>query len=236
MGRYTLTATSAELAARFDVPPPDEYGPRYNCAPGQRLPVVTADADRMRRLQWGFVPTWADDESTSFINARAETVRDKASFAAAFEQRRCLVPMDGVYEWRTEEGHRRPYRLVTEADGPFAVAGIWTRYEPETVQTGLDAFGGGAGAEQPGDSIETFAILTTAATGLPARFQDRMDVLVSPTDEETWLSGSPAAAAAVLESPPTPWLRAYPVSDAVNDPGNQDPSLIEPIGPDLEAA
>jgi len=96
-GRYTLFTPATDLEARFDA---DFAGvePRYNCAPGQDLPVI-ADEDPTvaTRMEWGLTP-WAD-ESFDLINARAETVSEKRSFADAFERRRCLVPADGFYEW-----------------------------------------------------------------------------------------------------------------------------------------
>jgi putative SOS response-associated peptidase YedK len=238
MGRYSLTATADAVADRFDVTPPDDYEPRYNCAPGQRLPVVRSDGS-MERLRWGLIPSWADDESTAFPNARGETVREKPSFRTAFERRRCLVPMDGVYEWREEDGRRRPYRIAFADERVFAVAGIWSRYEPDTVQTGLDAFGdtgsrAGPESDDPAP-IETFAVVTRAATGLRATFQDRMDVIVPPRATATWLSGDPDAAAGLLETTRDDGsLRAYPVSDRVNDPAIDGPDLVAPVGPDLD--
>jgi putative SOS response-associated peptidase YedK len=238
MGRYTLTAAAGTVADRFGVAPPDDYEPRYNCAPGQHLPVVRSDGS-MDRLRWGLTPEWADDESTAFPNARGETVREKPSFRTSFERRRCLVPMDGVYEWRDEDGRRRPYRIAFADERVFAVAGIWSRYEPETVQTGLDAFGdatprSGTGAEAAAP-IETFAVVTRAATGLRAAFQDRMDVIIPPAETATWLSDDPDAAAGLVETVSDgDSLRAYPVSDRVNDPARDVPDLVEPVGPDLD--
>jgi len=83
-GRYTLFTPATDLEARFDA---DFAGvePRYNCAPGQDLPVI-ADEDPTvaTRMEWGLTPRGPTSRST-LINARAETVSEKRSFADAFE-------------------------------------------------------------------------------------------------------------------------------------------------------
>ncbi|WP_418284798.1 SOS response-associated peptidase [Halorubrum sp. DTA46] len=243
-GRYTLFTPAADLAPRFDA----DFGgiePSYNCAPGQRLPVITDNTPaRATRMKWGLTPSWAD-ESFGLINARAETVRKKRSFADAFERRRCLVPADGFYEWVDGGGldgdrggsGKTPYRVAFEDDRPFAMAGLYERWEPpepETTQTGLDAFGGGTDDETGGDDadgpIETFTVVTTEPNDLVADLHHRMAVILGPDEEETWLEGSADEAADLLDPYPADELTAYPVSNRVNSPSVDAPDLIEPVG------
>ena len=248
-GRYTLFTPAADLEARFGA----DFGgvePSYNCAPGQELPVIADEApDRATRMEWGLTPSWAD-ESFDLINARAETVREKRSFADAFERRRCLVPADGFYEWvdggGPDEGNVRaggsgktPYRVAFEDDRPFAMAGLYGRWEPpepETTQTGLGAFGGGSGDEGDADGsdgpVETFTVVTTEPNPLVADLHHRMAVILDSSEEETWLRGDPDEAAALLDPYPADELTAYPVSTRVNSPGVDAPELIEPVGGD----
>ena len=90
-GRYTLFTPAEELESRFDADFDESLDPRYNCAPGQSLPVVTNDdPDEFHRLRRGLIPSWAEDESigNDLINARAETVDEKPSFSDASERRR----------------------------------------------------------------------------------------------------------------------------------------------------
>ncbi|MFC6725587.1 SOS response-associated peptidase, partial [Halobium palmae] len=144
-GRYTLFTPEAELVDRFGAAPERPIEPRYNCAPGQSLPVVTDESPvAMRLFEWRLVPSWAETRSDAgFVNARSETVREKRSFAEAFERRRCLVPADGFYEWARTGSGKRPYRVAFEDDRPFAMAGIWERWQPRGRQSGLTEFGGG---------------------------------------------------------------------------------------------
>jgi len=234
-GRYTLFAPAADLEARFGA----DFGgvdPSYNCAPGQSLPVITDEApDRATRMEWGLTPSWAD-ESFGLINARAETVREKRSFADAFERRRCLVPADGFYEWVDEGGaEKTPYRVAFGDDRPFAMAGLYERWEPpepETTQTGLGAFGGGGDAEPESDDgpVETFTVVTTEPNEVVADLHHRMAVILEPDEEETWLRGDPDAAADLLDPYPATDLTAHPVSTRVNSPAVDAPELIEPVG------
>jgi putative SOS response-associated peptidase YedK len=234
-GRYTLFAPAADLEVRFGA----DFGgvdPSYNCAPGQSLPVITDEApDRATRMEWGLTPSWAD-ESFGLINARAETVREKRSFADAFERRRCLVPADGFYEWVDEGGaEKTPYRVAFGDDRPFAMAGLYERWEPpepETTQTGLGAFGGGGDEEPESDDgpVETFTVVTTEPNEVVADLHHRMAVILEPDEEETWLRGDPDAAADLLDPYPATDLTANPVSTRVNSPAVDAPELIEPVG------
>jgi putative SOS response-associated peptidase YedK len=227
-GRYSLFATTEDLAARFGASFPADFEPRYNCAPGQRLPVIPGDdPNEARRMEWGFTPSWAD-ESFDLINARAETVDDKLSFADAFERRRCLVPADGFYEWTDADGGRRPYRISYDDDRPFGMAGIYERWTPPTRQSGLGEFGVGEPVDEE-ESIETFAVVTTEPNEVVADLHHRMAVIVPPDRESVWLSGEVDAASDLLEPAPGDEMRAYPVATRLNDPANDDPSLIEPV-------
>jgi putative SOS response-associated peptidase YedK len=226
-GRYTLFTPAETLADRFGVRVPADHEPRYNCAPGQSLPVVTSDADELTRMKWGLVPEWAEDDSSAQINARGETVAEKPTFRVAFESRRCLVPADGFYEWVEGPEGTRPHRVAFADNRPFAMAGIWTRWTPQTEQTGLSDFGGGG----PGDPAprETFAIVTTKPNDLVADLHHRMAVILAPEEEETWLDGSTEAASDLLDPHPADELTAHEVSTRVNDVSNDTSDLVDPV-------
>ncbi|MFC4542831.1 SOS response-associated peptidase [Halosolutus amylolyticus] len=227
-GRYTLVIERDELEERFDAAVRGSFRPRYNVAPGQELPVITGDEpDVCRRMEWGLVPSWADDDRDGLINARAETIDEKPSFRDAYERRRCLVPADGFYEWVETESGTQPYRVAFEDDRPFAMAGLWERWEPETTQAGLDAFGGGVDDASDDGPLETFTIVTTEPNDLVADLHHRMAAVLPPDREREWLTASDPRD--LLEPFPADEMRAYPVSTAVNDPSVDEPSLVEPI-------
>jgi putative SOS response-associated peptidase YedK len=233
-GRYTLFVAPETLADRFGVDV-EAYEPTYNAAPGQQLPVITDDEpDRLRRLEWGLIPGWAETKSDGgHINARAETLTEKSSFNTAFEGTsdtagRCLVPADGFYEWVDTEEGTQPYRVTFADDRPFLMAGLWARWQPPTTQTGLDAFGGGGSTPDP-EPIETFTIVTTEPNEVVADLHHRMAVILSEDNTEQWLTGSLDSAKTVLDAYPADSMHAYPVSTAVNDPANDHATLVDAV-------
>jgi putative SOS response-associated peptidase YedK len=219
-GRYTLTSPLEGVRQLFDFIERPNLIPRANIAPTHQVPVVRLGGDGKRHLdplRWGLVPSWAKEASIGarLINARGETVASKPSFRRAFVERRCLVPADGFYEWKTEEGAKQPYRITLADGGPFAFAGLWERWrDPEA-----------------GDDLETFTIITTEATPDLAAIHSRMPVILDPGDFAPWLD--PATAPEALQALLKPYeeapMVAYRVSRAVNKVANQDLTLIEPL-------
>jgi putative SOS response-associated peptidase YedK len=226
-GRYSLFAPPADIEARFDATFAFDFSPRYNAAPSQSLPVVTdADPDTIQRMEWGLVPSWADGRSDhGYINARAETLTEKRSFAEAYESRRCIVPADGMYEWVEKGGGKQPYRVALPDDELFAMAGLYERWEPPKRQTGLGEFGASGGGGQD-EVVETFTIVTTEPNDTVADLHHRMAVILDSAEESRWLSGE---AGDDLLNPYDGPMRTYPISTAVNDPSNDSPEVIEEV-------
>ena len=199
---------------------------RYNVAPTQEVAVVRAadDGRRLSMLRWGLIPGWAKDPriGSRLINARAETASSKPSFRAAFRARRCLVPADGFYEWTGGRGAtRQPWLIGLEDAVLFAFAGLWERW---TVPEGI-VLTGSLSACRPGDSVETFTILTTAAHEAVAALHHRMPVILPPDAFDPWLAGESVP----LDPYAPPALTVRPVSTLVNSPANDDPRCIEPV-------
>jgi len=229
-GRYSLFAPPEDVEARFDATFAFDFEPRYNAAPSQSLPVVTdADPDTIQRMEWGLIPSWADDRTDhGYINARAETLAQKRSFAEAYESRRCLVPADGMYEWVEAESGKQPYRVALSDDDIFAMAGLYERWKPPQRQTGLGEFGGGGDDGGEDEVVETFTIVTTEPNETVADLHHRMAVILDPAEEREWLTGDTDAVADLLDPYDGP-MRTYQVSTAVNDPSNDSPAIIEPV-------
>ncbi|MBN2370854.1 MAG: SOS response-associated peptidase [Vicinamibacteria bacterium] len=218
-GRFTLTTPGEELAMYFSLDKAPLLQPRYNIAPNQSIAVVrrpsAVAAPRLDTVRWGLVPRWARDPARQkpLINARAETLAEKPSFRDAFRCRRCLVPADGFYEWKTAGQDRNPHLFHLRNGGPFAIAGLW---EPSL-----------ASGEQ-----DSCAIVTTDANALLRGFHDRMPVILPKESHGLWLDIDLANAEDLLVL-----LRPYPaeemcsraVSRGVNNPRFDDPSCIAPV-------
>ncbi|MDQ4126373.1 MAG: SOS response-associated peptidase [Actinomycetota bacterium] len=215
-GRYTLATPVGRLAEEFGFDSSStEFRTSYNVAPTRQVPVVVAEGGqrRLEMLRWGLIPSWADDPGIGarMINARSETAPEKPSFRRAFRDRRCLIPADGFYEWKREEGGKQPYYFRLEGGRPFAFAGLWESWTKD-------------------GEIRSCAILTTAANELVAGIHDRMPVILPAGHYDAWLD--PEAERDELTGLLVPYpgddLETYPVSRFVNSPGNDDPRCIEP--------
>ena len=229
-GRYSLFAPVSDVEERFDATFEYSFEPRYNAAPGQSLPVITNDdPDAIQQMEWGLIPSWADDHSDfGLVNARAETLAEKASFSEAYERRRCVVPADGFYEWAETAGGKEPYRVTLADESVFGMAGLWERWKPPQRQAGLGEFDGGDVNGEP-ETVETFTIVTTEPNDVVGELHDRMAVVLDPEDVPTWLHGDEGARQSLL-GPYAGEMRAYRVPRAVNDPSNDSPVVVESAG------
>ncbi|MFB6202493.1 MAG: SOS response-associated peptidase [Halorhabdus sp.] len=232
-GRYGLFTPPSELESRFNVTVDVSLEPTYNAAPGESLPIIANDAPgTLRTAEWGLIPSWADDPNEHrHINARGETLFERSSFREATERRRCLVLADGFYEWGGPRGERRPHFFRQSNGEPFAMAGLWERFESASTQVELGSFGpDGPDAATDVKPIETFTIVTTKANATVESVHDRMPMVLPRDREREWLTGDQETVTDLLEPVPPDELRVDPVSHAVNDPANDGPELVTPVG------
>ncbi len=220
-GRFAQYTTPDEIAELYQLGDVPALTPRYNIAPTESilaLRVSPESGDReFAMLRWGLVPSWAKDPKigNTMIIARSETVAVKPSFRTALTKRRCLIIADGFYEWQRNVKPSRPHYFAMKDRKPFAIAGLWERYQPPQ-----------------GDTIQTCAILTTAANTLMASIHDRMPVILNPADHVLWLdlAMQDVGALARLYHPfPEEFMTTYPVSAIVNNPRNDHPQCVEPL-------
>ena len=161
--------------------------PRYNIAPSQPLPIIRTPG-RLELLPWG----------RKFINVRVERATTRS-------ENRCLVVVDGFYEWRKPD--KQPFYFHRVDGKPFALGGV-----------------------TKGDEA---AIATCPAREGVVELHDRMPVILRREDCRTWLDPAtpPTTLHTLLAPCPAEWLFATPVSRAVNNPRNDSPACIEESPP-----
>ena len=218
-GRYVLSTPGDLLAELFDLTEVPELSPRYNVAPTQEVAVVRRDREggnRLGEIRWGLVPSWADDPSIGnrMINARSETALEKPAFREAFARRRCVVPTNGFYEWRSWRGEKLPYRVHLAEAEVMPLAGLWERWRAPD-----------------GDVLDSFTILTRDAVGGELRrIHDRMPVVL-PSREiwSRWLEGDadPEDLREMILDVSPGDLAIDPVSQRVNNVANDDAGVLE---------
>jgi putative SOS response-associated peptidase YedK len=221
--RSSLTKTEKEIEARFKATfysdELERYNPlpNYNVAPTHFHPVIQMeDSGHLHLLRWGLIPSWAKDKSigSKMINARSETLIEKGAFNRLLATKRCIIPLDGFYEWKRLGKDKIPYRIITTNQEIFSVAGLW--------DTWLDPVSS--------EKVHSFTIITIAANELMKAVHDRMPAILTPNNEIHWLSSEiPTKDALALMTPyPSEDMKLYEVSDQVNSVKSNDPSLILP--------
>ena len=219
-GRITQDLNLKMLFDRYGLSratPALNLAPRYNGCPTQDFITIRRDGQErtLAKLRWGLVPAWAKDLKlgAKMINARSETVHEKPAFRAAFRRRRCVVPVSGWFEWRRENGEKQPYWIRPASEEVFSLAGLWERWEK---------------GEEP---IETFTVLTTAASAALADIHHRQPVIVDDAALDEWLDlGTSserllALAGAANEAP----FERRAVSTRVNSARNDDADILLPL-------
>ena len=235
-GRYFRRSDKQQIAERFhagtlgDFPLP----PDYNVAPSTFQPIVRQSRDdaAVRELvlaRWGLIPnfakTLAEFKGLTTINARAEAVMTSSMFRVPFERRRCLIPVDGFYEWKAlaagPKAKKQPFSFTLRDGQPFALAGVWDAWkEPKPKAISVHA---------PDTWLQSFAIVTTEANELMSSVHTRMPVILHERDWERWLDRGDA------ERPPIDLLRPYESAEmqmsacdpAVGNVRNNGPHLLD---------
>jgi len=222
-GRASLTVNEAELEERFDS---DFYSedlerynpiPNYNIAPTHFLPLlIDKHPGQFQIYRWGLIPFWSKDIkiASKMINTRVETILEKPYFKTAVQSRRCIVPLDGFYEWqKTESGEKHPLRIQVKSEKIFATAGIYDSWR-----------------SPDGSLLNSFSILTCPSNELMKPIHDRMPVILSRQAEKWWLS--PENTWNDLLGLMVPYesddMKAYRVKELVNQVKNNSAELLEP--------
>lgn len=195
-----------------------DFGPTWNAAPGQQLPVIllVGDTLEMRLMHWGLIPSWlkpGEKPKGTPINARSETLAEKPMFRNLVRRNRCVVPMNGFYEWKRTS--KQPYY-------------IHLRDEPIMLMAGLFDYHRDDRSELQG----SYTILTTTPNDAMADIHDRMPVILHPDDVREWLDpeiDEIGPLEHLFQPIPDDELEMYPVSTAVNNVSNNGPELLEPV-------
>jgi putative SOS response-associated peptidase YedK len=220
-GRFTLALQGSLLGDRFDFDASGlELEPQYNIAPTNSILTVTSDGrtNQGQLMRWGLIPFFSKDGKSKFpmINARAETVDTNNAYKGPFRSRRCLIPADSFYEWkRIDAKTKQPMRIMLKSEELFAFAGIWEYWKPKD---GSDL-----------KEMVSCSIITTVPNSLMEHIHDRMPVILSPDLYQDWMNPANQDIGELKEYliPYDPSvMKAYPVSNAVNNVRNKGPEVI----------
>jgi len=196
-GRYSLFEIEKFLS-KYGV----EIKPIFNIAPSMKVPIITKDG--VKFAKWGYVPGFAKIDKFKTINTRSETISEVSMFKKSFEEKRCLIPADGFYEWKTTPNKKIPFRIQFKNNELFCFAGIW----------------------ETRDDYKTFSIITTTTNQLIKPVHDRMPVILTKENEQAWLD---APIKEVLKPFESDNLEMFQVTEKVNSSSFNDPEVLKKI-------
>lgn len=213
--------------------------PNYNVAPTASIPtVVTRHSEpddqptrRVRLMRWGLIPPWVkagpdgapDSKGPLLINARSDKVISSPAFRGSAKSKRCLVPMDGWYEWRSNpdsaQGKKAPKTpfFMHRADGDtLFMAGLWSVWKPA----------------KEAEPLLSCTIITTDAVGELATIHDRMPLILDEDEWDVWLNPDAPLDPELLAHPPdVRGIGLREISTLVNNVRNNGPELLQPAEP-----
>lgn len=220
--RFVLHAEQEEIESMFGVSSEreDYFESDYNITPGALRPVITHENEsrNVRKAQWGLIPEGANEErkGKEYFAIPAEEVLENDWYSRCINKRRCLVPANGFYKWKTSKKKQTPFYIRLLSNQLTAFAGIYSVWQSES-----------------GRDVYSFAILTTQANTLVEPVDDRMPVLLERSNYEQWLSDKPLTdemhQQLLLQPYDLTQMAVNRVSEKVNDINNNGPELIQPI-------
>ncbi|VEG52480.1 bacteriophage protein [Mycolicibacterium aurum] len=246
-GRFAVTTDPALLAEKIkaiDEATSEEKNvpsANYNVAPTTTVATVVKrhtepddeSTRRVRLMRWGLVPPWAkttegggpDTSGPLLINARSEKVTSSPAFRSSAKAKRCLVPMDGWYEWQGQKGAKTPFYMFAGDGEPLFMAGLWSTWRPKTKDDD-------ARSSMP---LLSCTIITTDSAGPLADIHDRMPLTISERDWDHWLDpDAPMDEGLLRGHGDLDRIEIREVSRLVNSVKNNGPELIEPVEPQAE--
>ena len=177
-----------------------KLNPRYNIPPTTPIPALLNNGNYLY-THFGYLPSWASSKASMNINARSESIYEKKTFRESFKQRRCIIPINGFYEWQKDEKDKTPFFVSDIKNDYFALAGIWDEYFD--IQLNM--------------KIVTIALITCDANEKLSKIHHRMPVVLEKKDFSKWLiSEDIKELNSLLKIYPNEKIDIYEVSKEVN--------------------
>jgi putative SOS response-associated peptidase YedK len=205
-GRYVITKPVSKTLDLVKTNIKVEDTDNFNAHPSQKLPVIKSytNGKALENLDWGLTPSWAKDKKDfkPLINARVETLVEKISFKKLIQTSRCLVVADGYYEWKRVEKEKVPYFFQLEDNDLMFFAGIF--------------------------QDNKFCIITREASNEIKEIHSRVPLIINKSQINNYLNIKKNGME-ILNAIKAPKIKFHEITKDVNNPINNDPSLINPI-------
>lgn len=209
--RGVPAALAAELAACPD---------RFNIAVRKPAAVILDRGEGLvvEDFDWGLIPSWSKLPETKYttVTARLDRAPRSRIFKRPWEQRRCIVPLNGYYKWDRSVSPPQPYFIQSQAGQVLFAAGLWDHWHREEPH------------------VFSFAVLTAGNQAIPAPLVPDGPVFVEAAKIADWIEG-PWFPQRFLARMRQPALEAYPVSRRIRSRDEDDYTLLDPVDPQEDA-
>jgi len=199
-----------------------QFKPIYNASPGRPdadiLAILRTDAgNEGRQMYWPLIPSYEKWMKLSYstTNAKVERLCESNTWRRLLQKRRCIIPVDGFYEFVGEKGSKTPWFVYLKSKEPFALAGLWDSWK-----------------RPDGATLESFSIITLPANDFMRPIHDRIPAILRSEDEDNWLdcAANPFDKVAPLLVPyPSDEMAAHITSTRVNNSRYNEPDCAAPI-------
>ncbi|OIW07605.1 hypothetical protein TanjilG_29978 [Lupinus angustifolius] len=201
----------------------DRYRPSYNVSPGFNMPVIrredASDSEGcvLHCMKWGLIPSFTKKtekpDHYKMFNARSESIDEKASFRRLIPKNRCLVAVEGFYEWKKDGSKKQPYYIHFKDGRPLVFAALYDSWQ-----------------NSAGETLCTFTIVTTSSSSALQWLHDRMPVILGDKDStDMWLGSSASGYKNVLKPYEESDLVWYPVTPSMGKPSFDGIECIKEI-------
>lgn len=207
-GRFSITKENKVIEKRFGAKVPEGFKKRFNVSPSQEvLVILNSDQKNFVFARWGWNPKFVGHP---VINARSENLDSNKLFGKAFRERRCIIVMDGYYEWEETPDGKKPYRIILKDESLFGVAGVWI--------------------EEHGEYH--VATITTEPNELIGKIHERMPAILKRSDETKWLNQPDFS---MLKPYSAKEMSFYRVSEEVNSSRHDKETMVQSLSEEEQA-
>ena len=209
-GRFASYKNLNKLKNIFDVINSDfNITQSYNVSPGQDVNIILSYKfeNYLLSSNWGYnFINSKTQNNQSVINSRIETINSKLLFKDSFLKRKCIIPVNGYFEWSQQEGEKKPYFIQLGAGELIYFAGVWRKEKYND------------------DKRRVFSIITKAANSKINKIHHRMPVVLNTNNAQDYLETKDNDL--IFNNYDDVDLNFTEVSKHVNNPKNNDEKCI----------
>lgn len=171
-GRFLLDSEIRDILEKYNISDNELFN--YNKGeifPTTTVPVVYGSIKtEVSGFVWGFQFKGA---KTPVINARAETIDEKPAFRDSFTNRRCIIPVNAFYEWKSDDGKKEKHIIRHQSDKLFSLGAIYKSF-----------------IDEENKKYNAFVIVTVEANDDMKKIHSRMPLIIEKGLEDKWLKSS----------------------------------------------